>query len=84
PGDDAATVTIEAFDRSGDRSALRNRALGPRSRVVGLVNGSLFFGGSFQQIGGYLRITSDQPIITFALFGGSRFLSAIGGQRPLQ
>ncbi|HSR53116.1 MAG TPA: hypothetical protein VLV83_20020, partial [Acidobacteriota bacterium] len=46
PGDDAATVTIEAFDRSGDRSALRNRALGPRSRVVGLVNGSLFFGGS--------------------------------------
>ncbi|HSR68949.1 MAG TPA: hypothetical protein VLU25_13510 [Acidobacteriota bacterium] len=80
-----AQVIVEAFDRSGERTGMKEHLMDSGSRIIGLLDNSTFF-GNFEQIGGYLRITSTQPIIAFALFGARDgvFLSAIGGQRPLQ
>ncbi len=53
-------------------------------RSVGLLNTPTYFGPGFTQVGGHLRITSDQPIITFAIFGdfNLRYLAAVESQPP--
>ena len=74
-------VTVEAFDKDGILSASRTLILEPRTRIVGLLTDPEFFGGLFEQIGGYIRV--DGQVVSIALFGGQGFLSAIGGQEPL-
>jgi hypothetical protein len=79
----AATVTLRTYDSDGNLSgekALNSLASG--TRIVELLNGPRFLGASFQQVGGHIEITSDYPIVVFALFGdyGGNFLAAIDGR----
>ena len=77
-------VTVQAFNEEGDLTAEKVVPIGPRSRVVGLLNSGNFFESLFEQTGGYLKVSSDSPVIAYSLFGGVDYLSAIGGQTPLK
>ncbi|MEE8586744.1 MAG: DUF11 domain-containing protein [Acidobacteriota bacterium] len=79
---EAVQVTVQAYRENGEPRVESVVTIGPRSRVVGLL--SEFLGGTFEQTGGYLRLSSDSPVIAYSLFGGPSFLSAIGGQTPLK
>jgi len=47
-----------------------------------VLNGDAFFGWTFSQNGGYLKISSDRPVVSFSLFGDLdlAYMAAIGGQ----
>ena len=74
-----ATIRLEAFDRLGGLTARRDIRLPAEARVVDTINSAAFFGPAFQQVGGYLRVTSSQPLASFALFGSNTgdYLAAI-------
>ena len=86
PGNTAAVVSVRAFGEDGVLTGEQQVEVSSGSRVVDLLNGSAFFGSDFEQVNGYLQLTSDEPIVVFALFGDfdSQFLSAIEGQEPIQ
>jgi len=52
------------------------------SRVTAVYR-DVFFGEGFQPEGGHLKIISDYPVVTFALFGSQDlvYLSAVETQR---
>jgi hypothetical protein len=81
-GVEAAAVTVQAVDPAGEESGRRDFSLQPGERAVDLLNGPVFFGPEFSQNGGYLRVSSTQPLVSFALFGdsGLAYMAAIGGQ----
>lgn len=74
------SVAVQAFDPNGRKTAEVTLLLPPRNRVVGLLNEPAFFGPSFEQEGGFLRVLSARPVASFSLFGGAGFLSTIEGQ----
>ncbi|MGH9341410.1 MAG: PKD domain-containing protein [Acidobacteriota bacterium] len=78
-----ANVKIEVFNTDGELTAENTFLVGAKNRLVGLLN-ELLDDPAFSQVGGHIRVTSDQPVVTFALFGDfqSKFLSAIEGQTP--
>ncbi|HSR52198.1 MAG TPA: hypothetical protein VLV83_15335 [Acidobacteriota bacterium] len=53
-GADATAVTIEAFDRNGNRTGLRQRVIAPRSRVVGLLNSVDLLDGLTDMLGSWM------------------------------
>lgn len=75
-----AAVTVTAFGTDGLQTAVRQIILQAGSRAVGLLDEETYFGSGFQQVGGYLEVSSAVPIAAYALFGGERFLSAIQGR----
>ncbi|HSR49186.1 MAG TPA: DUF11 domain-containing protein [Acidobacteriota bacterium] len=79
-GETAAQGLVEVFDKDGQPSGQAEFTLEPGQRVVDLLNGPEFFQAGFSQVQGHIKITSDHPVISFALFGGADFLAAIGGQ----
>lgn len=82
PGTETANVTLSVFNEQGTQTSERSFDLGPGQRRIDLLNGDALLGPSFDQMNGHIRLTSDQPVIAFAIFGNFRgdFLSAIGGQ----
>ena len=72
PREEPVQVTVQAFNGDGEITA---------EKVVPIGN---FFEANFEQIGGYLKVSSDSPVIAYSLFGGNDYLSAIGGQTPLK
>ena len=84
--DVATEVRVEAYSESGEKTAERTVVLEPGHRLVDVLDGPALFGLGFEQVGGHLRVVSQEPVLVFALFGDfdSRFLSAIEGQAPLQ
>jgi hypothetical protein len=82
PASRATSVTLQAFDQAGQKTAEKQLQVGPGRRVVDLLDGSRFFGPSFSQTGGHLQITSDEPVVSVVMFGDghSRFLAAVEGQ----
>lgn len=84
--DKSTSLTVEAYDADGHVSGRRTLTLGAGQRVVDLLDGEAFFGSGFEQVGGHVRVTSDQPVLTFALFGDyqSHYLAAIEGQAPAE
>ncbi|GAB4121533.1 MAG: hypothetical protein Kow001_19970 [Acidobacteriota bacterium] len=84
PGPDAAVVRVQAFTTGGALSGERTLELAGGTRILGTLAEAVFLGQSFEQLGGYLRITADQPILVFAIFGDFelRYYSAIEAQRP--
>jgi hypothetical protein len=82
---DTATVTIEAFNRKGRRTASKELELAPGTRAIALLRSDTFFGEKFEQLEGHVRITSTGEVITFAVFGDydGDFMSTIEGQRRL-
>ena len=78
----AADITVSAWNSDGELTATKNFSLDPNKREVGMLDESFYFGPGFTQIGGHLEIISDQPVIAFCLFGDYEldYLSTIGGQ----
>lgn len=78
-----ASVVVEAYDSQGQIVAQRTIEMGPRQRVIGLLNEEVFFGPDFELVGGHIEVNSSAPVVVFALFGDSksRFLAAIEGQQ---
>jgi|GEM_PF-1863784 len=86
PTSKVAEVFIEAIDIEGNVSGIQSIQLDPGQRLVDLTNGPRIFDLGFSQVGGHIRISSDQPLVNFSLFGdyNQTYLSAIEGQQPLQ
>ncbi len=76
------TVHVQAIDSSGQINAEKTLELADGERFLGLLSEDLYFGSSFEQIGGHLEINADFPVFIFALFGDFRatYLSAVEGQ----
>jgi hypothetical protein len=81
-GDSEATVSVEVYDENGDQSGKKELKIAAGSRVVDILSGTRLFGPGFEQVKGHFKLLSDQPVMSFALFGGNdlRFMSAIEGQ----
>lgn len=81
PGGTAANVTLEVFRPNGELVASRTLVLGAEQRDIRLL--SEHFPGLPTLLGGYVRITSDQPIIALELFFADNLelISAVPGQR---
>ncbi|MFB3903581.1 MAG: hypothetical protein ACE15E_09015 [Acidobacteriota bacterium] len=82
PNSTAVSVTVRAFANDGHVTSERALQIPPGRRVVDLLTGSRLFGPAFQQVGGHLTVTGNQPIVSFVVFGDSdsRFLAAVEGQ----
>ncbi|HSR49201.1 MAG TPA: Ig-like domain-containing protein [Acidobacteriota bacterium] len=77
-----AQITLRAFDVEGALTAEVQLRVESGQRIVDLLSGETFFGESFDQTGGHLRLESSVPIYSFSLFTNSSqsFLSAVEGQ----
>lgn len=86
PGTQEAQLTVSAFAEDGSLTAQRSLKLAPGHRISELLTSPSFFGGSFSQVKGYLHLTSNVPVVPFAIFGDYRmqFLGAIEGQGPVK
>ncbi|GAB4251164.1 MAG: hypothetical protein Kow00109_26940 [Acidobacteriota bacterium] len=82
PNDAPASVTVQVYDETGQLVAERPFVLAPGARRVGLLSDPAFFGPEFQRLSGHIRVLSDVPTVTNALFGDFRgeYLSTIQGQ----
>jgi hypothetical protein len=76
-----ATFTIEAFDSDGAAKGSASFELAPGQRLASMLNGLI--PETNGQIGGYVKVTSDQPLFAFELFGSAdgKLLSAVPPQR---
>ena len=84
PGPETAMVRVRVFDQTGDPSSSeRILAIVPGARCCGELEEPLLFGPTFRQVGGHLQVSSDRPVISFAVFGdrAGQFLVAIPGRR---
>lgn len=81
----AVEVSVEVFDHMGQLKAQRVFELPPNGRRVDLLDGSGFFGPDFEQVKGYIQISSTEKVTAFAIYGDfqGEFLSAIEGQNLL-
>jgi hypothetical protein len=79
----SANVTATVYDQAGNVAGQKTlEALDQGTRIVDILSGSEFFQAAFEQVGGHIEISSDQPVFIFALFGdySGNFLSAIEGR----
>ncbi len=86
PGTQTAFATLSAFDQQGRLTGERLVEIAPGSRLVGMLDGPGFFGPGFGQTGGRFEVSSDQPLISFALFGDfeQNYLAAVESQEALR
>jgi len=86
PNDQAVTVIVEAYDRSGRVSGRKEVEIAAGKRLVDLLDGPQLFGAGFEQIQGHLRVIARRPVVSFVMFGDGtlEFLSAVEGQPALQ
>ncbi len=79
-------VMVQAFDRNGVVMGEKQMDIAAGTRVIGLLDDSVFFDNAFTSVGGHLRVISENSdTVAFALFGGTgenNFLAAIEGQSP--
>jgi hypothetical protein len=81
-GDSEATVSVEIYDEDGEQSGQKELKIAAGCRIVDILSGTRLFGSGFEQAKGHIKLLSDLPVMSFALFGGNdlRFMSAIEGQ----
>ena len=79
PGDETATVQIEAFGTNGNTVAEKTLLLGPGERISRTLTDSDIWPAFPVQSGGYIKIQSDQPIAGQQLFGDRslRYMAAV-------
>ncbi len=77
-----AQVRVFAYDAEGLQTGLAEVTVQAGARVVDLLNSPVLLGLEFGQIGGHLRVESDQPVFLFSLFGDRdrNYLAAIEAQ----
>lgn len=82
PNAEQAQLAVTAFDSTGVQTATKAFDLAPGYRLVELLGNPALFGTGFTQVGGYIRVESTIPVVSFALFGDlrSHYLAAIQGQ----
>jgi len=82
PNSTAVSVIVRAYGKDGMMTGERTLQIEAGQRVVDLLNGSRLFGPAFEQTGGHLTVSGNQPIVSFVVFGDShsRYLSAVEGQ----
>jgi len=73
----AAQVAIDVFREDGTKSGSASLRLGPGDRLAKLLD-QFVAELSAGQVRGYIRITSDLPILTFELFGDTGGESLVG------
>jgi hypothetical protein len=75
PNATAVSVTVRAWDKDGRATAEKTLQVQAGQRIVDLLNGSRLFGPAFDQVGGHLELSSDQPVVSFVVFGdgGAQF-----------
>ena len=86
PGPETAMVRVRVFDQTGrPGTSERILAIAPGVRNGGELEDPLLFGPAFRQVGGHLQVSSDRPVISFAVFGdrAGQFLTAIPGRPTL-
>jgi hypothetical protein len=83
PGDNTVTVTVEAYTADGRRAQRRSFDLAPNSRKIDLLTSEAFFGPSFEQTKGHLRVRATGKVVSYAIFGDAKgeYLSTIEGQQ---
>ncbi|RPI25126.1 MAG: fibronectin type III domain-containing protein [Acidobacteria bacterium] len=83
-GTAAASVRLDAFSRSGVLAASKTLSIPAGARVVNTLNSSALFGSAFQQVGGWLKVTSSEYLVGFALIGDNsgEFYRLGDGQKP--
>ena len=69
PGEETATVQIEAFGTDGSLVAEKTLVLDPGERIARTLNDPDIWPAFPVQSGGYIKIQSDQPIAGQQLFG---------------
>jgi hypothetical protein len=81
-GDSEATVTAEVYDEEGNQTGTKELKIPAGHRVVDVLAGPQLFSSEFSQVKGHIKVLSDLPVMSFALFGHNdqRFMSAIEGQ----
>ena len=79
-----AKLTIDAYDAGGIMIGSAAHDLAPGQRLVSLLQGLI--PDTAGQVGGYVKVVSDQPVIGFELFGTAdgQLLSAVPPQRLLR
>jgi hypothetical protein len=77
PGTQTASITLDVYTSSGTKTGTAALTLGPGQRFSRLLTDLL--PASAGQVGGYISLTSNVPIIAQELFGdgGLNFLSAV-------
>jgi hypothetical protein len=80
PGDEPAQLTIEVHKSDGETVRARDAFLEPGQRLTSLLID--LFPDLPAQVGGYLRVRSDQPLAGIELFFADnlQFVSAVGAQ----
>ena len=66
-GGSGAEVTIEVFDTAGTQSGSGSVSVPPNGHIARLLD--QFIPGFGNQSGGYIRLTSDQPIAAWEIYG---------------
>ncbi|MCK5794841.1 MAG: fibronectin type III domain-containing protein, partial [Anaerolineales bacterium] len=79
PGEETATVLIEAFGTNGTIVSEKTLILDPGERIARTLTDSDIWPAFPTQSGGYIRIQSDQPIAGQQLFGDRdlRYMAAV-------
>jgi hypothetical protein len=81
-GETEAAVKVELFTAEGKPVGTKSMKIGPRQRSIGLL--TQYFGdlSGVKMDAGYIRVTSDQGLAAFALFGTNALtaLSAVPAQ----
>jgi hypothetical protein len=86
PNDQAAAIQIQVFDKDGAQVASTERTLDAGQRLIGLLPELLPQLQGVEQIGGYVRVTSNLPLIGIEMFftDNQEILSAVPAQRVRQ
>jgi hypothetical protein len=74
-GNASTTITIEIYAPSGGSPKSTTLSLGPNQQIAGLVDD--FVAGLSNQVGGYVRIVSDQPIWSVEMIGSEQSLAVV-------
>ena len=83
-GTTTANVTMQVFTKDGTSVGSTSLVIPPNQKIAKLLRE--WVAASAGQVGGYVQVQSDQPVISFALFGtdDGKVLSAIPAQRTDQ
>src|SRR5262245_78094 len=73
-GSTTSTVTIEVFEAAGGTPKSATITLGANQQLARLV--SELVPGSATQVGGYIRIHSDQPIWAWEIYGSAQGMAS--------
>jgi len=82
PGNTPANAVISAYNSSGALTAQKQLSIPPLNRITDLLNGDMYFGPGFSQMGGHIKLLSDKPLVSVSIYGDyqGRYLSTVEGQ----